>query len=659
MLGASYIVNLCHRRVESKKMNSKLAQAERIGTLETPLGQDVLVLVRFDGSEGLSELFEFRIEALSENDDIDFDAAIGRNCAVKFGTYGSERVFNGVLVEAQWLGISETNYAYRLILRPWFWLLSRTTDCRIFENKSVIDIIKDVFSDRGFSDFRDRTTQSYPKIEYCVQYRETDLNFVLRLMEQYGIYYFFEHSDDKHILVMADAKSSHMAIPGHASVPFIALAGSDQAEREHLFEWFARRRFRTGKIELKDYDYLKPNAKLLSDAKGTEKYTKSDMEFYDYPGKYKEQDDGDRFAKVQLEAEQALDHRRFAAGDAASLFPGGLVTLEKHWKSSENIPYLVLRATHAFVTESYRTTGGAALPDRPYQGSYEFLPSDRPFRGPIVTPKPFVHGPQTAKVVGKSGEEIDVDEHGRILVQFYWDRKKMQSCRVRIAQVWSGKKWGGIFIPRIDQEVVVEYLEGDPDRPLVTGTVYNNDNRVPYPLPENKTIAGWKSDSSKGHGGYNEFIFEDKKGEEEIHVHAQKDLNLVILNSETREIGEQFMPPRGSASRSTTLKNGDDTLAVQMGDQSVTIAGNQTTNVGEMISTTAMLSTTLTVGLSTVTITPASISITSPVVNVVAEATLNLEAPIINLTGVVNIEGAVSIEGGLVVDGMVPMLLPA
>jgi type VI secretion system secreted protein VgrG len=343
-----------------------------------------------------------------------------------------------------------------------------------------------------------------------------------------------------------------------------------------------------------------------------------------------------------------------------SLFPGALVKLERHWKQSENIQYLVLRASHSFYTESYRS-GAPPLPERIYQGSYEFLPSDRTFRSQIVTPKPIVHGPQTAKVVGQSGEEIDVDEHGRILVQFYWDRKNMQSCRVRIAQVWSGKKWGGIFIPRIDQEVVVEYLEGDPDRPLVTGTVYNNDNKVPYTLPNNRTIAGWKSDSSKGHGGYNELIFEDKKGSEMIGVHAQKDLNLVILNSETREIGESFTPPRGSASRTTTLKNGDDVLTVQIGNQNVTIAGDQTIEVDQsisttadlMISTTAMVSMTLTVGMSTITITPASISLTSPAINVTAEATINLTAPIINIAGMVNIEGT------LTVDGLVPMLLPA
>lgn len=313
-------------------MNSSLAQAKRIAILKTPLGEDRLVLVRFEGSEALGDLFEFRVDALSEDGDIDFDRAIGRSCVVKFTSYGSERTFNGILVEAQWMGVSGANYAYRLVLRPWFWLLSRTSDCRIFENMNVTKIIKQVFADRGFSDFRDSMTENYPQIEYCVQSRETDLNFVSRLMEQYGIYYFFEHTDDKHTLVMADAKSSHSPIPEHATIPYIGLAGRDRIDREQLNEWVANRRFRTGKVELKDYDYLQPNANLLSDAKGTAGYRRSDMEHYDYPGKYKEQDQGDHFAKVWLEAEQSLDRRRFASGDAASLFPGGLVTLEKHWK---------------------------------------------------------------------------------------------------------------------------------------------------------------------------------------------------------------------------------------------------------------------------------------------------------------------------------------
>lgn len=640
-------------------MASALTQDKRIASLETPLGKDVLAAVRFDGAEGLSELFEFRIEALSEQSNLDFDKAIGNNCSLSFKSYADpDRVFNGVLVEAQGLGAQAGLYLYRLTLRPWLWLLTRTSDCRIFENQNAVDIIKKVFSDRGFSDYRVATTGSFPELEYCVQYRETDLAFVCRLMEQHGVYYFFEYSKDKHTLVLADSKSSHKPAPGHASIPFIGDERQRRRDHEHLFKWTPERRFRSGKFELNDYDYLQPNADLKSDAEGSASYTKSKMEIYDYPGRFKKKNDGETYAKIRLQAEQAMDRRRFAEGDAISLFPGALTTLEKYPEGSENKEYLILRALHSYAMQSYRS--GGAEETQSYAGHYEFLPSDVNFRAPVTTPRPLVYGPQTAKVVGKDGEEIDVDEHGRILVRFYWDRKNKQSCRVRVAQVWAGKSWGGQVIPRIGQEVVVEFLEGDPDRPLVTGAVYNADNKFPYDMPANKTQSGLKSDSSKGHGGYNEFMFEDKKGSETIRMHGERDHEVVIRNSETVEIGEIFAGM--DASRKTTLKNGSDQLSIQLGSQTLDIfqnqtvtleTGNQTINIAlGSQTTTAMQSITLMVGMSTVNLTPASVSITSPTINLTGVAAINLTAPTINLTGIVNVTGL------LTVNGMIPMLIP-
>jgi type VI secretion system secreted protein VgrG len=640
-------------------MASALTQDKRIASLETPLGKDVLAAVRFDGAEGLSELFEFRIEALSEQPNLDFDKAIGNNCSLTFKSYADpDRVFNGVLVEAQGLGAQAGLYLYRLTLRPWLWLLSRTSDCRIFENQNAVDIIKKVFSDRGFSDYRVATTGSFPELEYCVQYRETDLAFFCRLMEQHGVYYFFEHSKDKHKLVLADSKSSHKPAPGHASIPFISDQRQMRRDHEHLFKWTPERRFRSGKFELNDYDYLQPNADLKSDAEGSASYTKSKMEIYDYPGRFKKKNDGETYAKIRLQSEQAMDRRRFAEGDAISLFPGALTTLEKYPEGSENKEYLILRALHSYAMQAYRS--GAAEDAQAYAGHYEFLPSDINFRAPLTTPRPLVYGPQTAKVVGKDGEEIDVDEHGRILVRFYWDRKNKQSCRVRVAQVWAGKSWGGQVIPRIGQEVVVEFLEGDPDRPLVTGAVYNADNKFPYDMPANKTQSGLKSDSSKGHGGYNEFMFEDKKGSETIRMHGERDHEVVIRNSETVEIGEIFAGM--DASRKTTLKNGSDQLSIELGSQTVDIfqnqtvtleTGNQTINISlGSQTTTAMQSITLMVGMSTVNLTPASVSITSPTINLTGVAAINLTAPTINLTGIVNVTGL------LTVNGMIPMLIP-
>jgi type VI secretion system secreted protein VgrG len=253
----------------------------------------------------------------------------------------------------------------------------------------------------------------------------------------------------------------------------------------------------------------------------------------------------------------------------------------------------------------YRS-GPAADTGDPYQGIYEMQPSERPFRAPLRTPKPRVLGPQTARVVGKDGEEIDVDEQGRILVQFHWDRKNDRSCRVRVAQTWSGSKWGTIMIPRIGQEVVVEYLEGDPDRPLVTGTVYNGDKEVPYALPAEKTKAGLKSNSTKGGGGYNELVFDDEKDKEKIGLHAQKDLEVRVLNSETRTIGEKF---KSGVSRLTTLEKGDDELKVKSGSQKVDIGSDQTTKVAKKVVIEAGTSLELVCGQSKIKITPTEISI--------------------------------------------------
>ncbi|HKH28144.1 MAG TPA: type VI secretion system tip protein TssI/VgrG [Sphingomicrobium sp.] len=623
-------------------MDAMLKQDTRFAELRTPLGKDVLVLVRFDATEGLSELFEYRIEALAAKE-VDLDAILGRPCSVTVKLYGKERHFNGIAVEAQWTGVRQEHHVYRLVLRPWLWLCSRTSDCRFFQDKTASEIIQEVWRDRGFNDFRANLNESYPKLEYCVQYRETDLAFVSRLMEQHGIYYFFEHTSDKHTLVMADSMSSHQAVPGLGQIDFIALGNSERRDRQHIYHVVSERRFRTGKVELNDYYELTPNADLKADKKGTARYNKSDMEFYDYPGKYKKKSDGEKYAKVVLEAEQALDERRHTGGNAVNLFPGGTTKLQGHHKTSENKDYLVVRCSHLYVAEHYRSGTGAAEED--YSGNFEFLPKEnKVFRAPIVTPKPLIHGIQTAKVVGKQGEEIDVDEHGRILVEFFWDRKKKQSCRIRVAEVWASKKWGGQFIPRVGMEVVVEFIEGDPDRPLVTGAVYNGDNKHPYELPANKTQSGVKSDSSKGGGGYNQVMFEDKKNSEEIDLHAQKHYKLKILDTETREIGERFTSQiAGPNSRKTTLLRGDDDLKIATGNQNVTIAMNQTstigmnrtttittsdtTTAGTTITITAGTSLTLICGGSIISMTPASISLVSSTINMAAGA-VNIAAPL-------------------------------
>ena len=597
-------------------MSSELRQDDRVGFLKTPLGGDKLVFSRLEGHEGLSELFEFRVECLSTESSIDFDKILGETCTVSLDLFkGGKRYFNGVAVEAHSLGLQQDLYVYRLILRPSLWLLTRKTDCRIWHDKNALDIIKDVLGDDSV-DFRDAISEkNFPKLEYCVQYRETDFAFVSRLMEQHGIYYYFEHSDGSHTMALADSKSSHKPVPEYETIRYMPNLARGQVREQALGDWSSERRFRSGKFELRDYNFKTPNANMTGNATGQEKYSKSKLEHYDYPGKYDSNSDGKTYAQIRLDAEQAVDHRRYTSGEAPNLFPGGLVTVKDHPDSAENREFLVVRCSHMFSAEQYRS-GASVSGERPYHGDFEFLPSDKVFRAPLITPKPTVYGPQTAKVVarsGKDGEEIDVDDDGfgRVRVLFHWDRKDARSCWVRVAQMWAGPNWGGQFIPRIGMEVVVEFLEGDPDRPLIVGAVYNANNQYPYSLPANVTQSGIKSDSSKGHGGYNELMFEDKKGSEKIRMHAEKDHEVVILNLETTEIGEKFS---GSGeSRTTTLKAGNDKLTIQTGDQSVEISqGKQGITVFGTISIESQTdSITLSTGASSIKLTPSKIEITS------------------------------------------------
>jgi type VI secretion system secreted protein VgrG len=524
-------------------MADALSQDQRQGKLTTPLGENALALSRFSGTEGLSELFEFRIRAVSTQGGLDFASAVGQGSTITLNAQDDKkRYFHGVMTEARWAGTQEDLYTYQLVLRPWLWLLTRTSDCKIFAQMSPIAIIKQVFSDRGFSDFRDATTGSPPTLEYCVQYRETDFNFVCRLMEAYGIYYFFEHADGKHTLVLADAKSSHQQVPGLPSLPYDPFADGGRREQQYLDTWSLGRRAQSGVFVLEDYGYRKPSANLLAQTQNPGGYQHDSMEMFDYHYGYVDtegnnlvdKDVGDKFTKYRVEAAQSLDKRRSSSGGAPSLFPGGLVTLERHPESGENAEYLITNCSHDFEQQTYRSGASTGLG---YIGNYEMTPSDRPFRAPLVTRKPEIVGYQSALVMkDKGGPEIEVDKFGRILVQFYWDRKKKPSRRVRVAQIWAGSNRGALFTPRVGDEVLVAYEEGDPDRPIVIGSVYNATNTVPMTLPDKKVKSGILTLSSTGGGGYNMLLFDDTKGAENVKLRSQKDLMFKALNNEKRDI---------------------------------------------------------------------------------------------------------------------------
>ena len=531
-------------------MADALSQEQREGKLTTPLGDKVVVLSRFSAIEGLSQLFEIRVDAVSAQGNLDFASALGLGSTIVLKTQDDQqRYFNGIMTEARWMGTREDLYLYQIVLRPWLWLLTRTSDCKIFAQMTPIDIIKQVFSDRGFSDFRDATTGSPPTLEYCVQYRETDFNFVCRLMEEYGVYYFFEHSDGRHTLVLADAKSSHQPVPDLSSLAYRPLEDAGRREQQFVDTWSLARAAQSGQYTLEDYGYKKPSANLLAQDQKPGGYARDSMEVFDYPYGYVdteanqliEQNVGEKFAKYRLEALQSLDKRRVSTGAAASLFAGALVTLERHPDSDENREYLVTRCTHNFDAQAYRSGFGGSIGDGGafgYAGNYEMTPSDRQFRAPLVTRKPEIAGVQSALVIKSQdgGPEIDVDDLGRILVQFYWDRKKKSSRRVRVTQFWAGSHRGALFVPRVGDEVMVAYEEGDPDRPIIVGSVYNGTNTVPMPLPDKKTESGILTRSSTGGNGYHMLLFDDTAGSERVKLRSQKDLMFKALNNEKRDI---------------------------------------------------------------------------------------------------------------------------
>ncbi len=504
-------------------------QENRLIAIDTPLGKDVLLLQGFTGHEGISRLFSFHLDLLSNQNSISFKDIIGQNVTIRvlLSDGSSERYFNGFVSRFAQSGSSTRFTNYQMEVVPWLWFLTRNADCRIFQNMTIPDIIQQVFTNRGFSDFKSSLTASYDPREYCVQYRETDFNFVSRLMEQYGIFYFFEHEEGKHTLVLADSTSAHQACPNQSSANYNQTAGDLDSE-DVVTAWQVEQELRTGKYSLTDYNFETPGASLMAneptvvEVGGNTKY-----ELYDYPGIHLNTSQGGAVAKVRMQEEEAGHVLNSGSSVCRAFTSGYKFDLKDHYRDDLNDSYVLTQVQHVASVGSYEQS--AAHNPAYYSNTFTCIPASVPFRPARLTPKPFVQGPQTALVVGKSGEEIWVDKYGRIKVQFYWDRlgKKDEnsSCWIRVSQPWGGKGWGAMWIPRMGQEVVVSFEEGDPDRPLITGRVYNADQTVPYTLPDHQTVSTFQSRSSKSGAtaNYNEIRFEDKQGSEQIFINAERD----------------------------------------------------------------------------------------------------------------------------------------
>jgi type VI secretion system secreted protein VgrG len=517
-------------------MAAALTQAGRHIRVNTSLGDDKLFLESFEGEERVSDLFRFEIGVLTADPAFTMDSLLNKPAVVSLSLHDdTDRHFHGIINHIEEVETrTEGHVLYRATMVPWAWLLTLFDDCRIFQNMSVPDIVKKVFTDRGFKDFADRTTGTYTPREYCVQYRETDLNFVSRLLEDEGIFYFFEHDADKHTLVLADAPTAFVACPCQSEASYDTTPGLWE-DADVVLSVRRAQQIRVGKVTENDYDFTKPKASI--DANLDSSTRKG--EFYEYPGKYTLRDDGTRYARVRLEEQEVRLLTVTAETNCRAFRAGFQFTLQGYYRDEANQPYAMLALQHKAANNTYISSEYQESFD--YRNTVECIPVSTPYHPPRNARRPFIQGSQTAVVVGKSGEEIWVDQYGRVKVQFFWDRAgnmdDNSSCWIRVAQLWAGKGWGAIFTPRVGQEVIVDFLEGDPDRPIITGRVYNADQTVPYALPGEQTKSTIKSMSSKGGGGFNEIRLEDKKGSEQVFVFGQKDEDIRIQNDAREWIG--------------------------------------------------------------------------------------------------------------------------
>ena len=643
--------------------------------LHGPLGADA-IFRRLKGADQLGRPFVYDLEVLSPNDDLSPYDIVGKPMSVEVKTKeGGQRFYHGIIGKFLNVGKSGGYQLYEVQLRPWIWLMSHSLDSRIFQELTIPEIIEKVFKNKnGFSDYRLKLNGTYAKQTYCVQYRESDFDFVSRLLEQEGIYYFFEHEESKHTLVLADSPSSHKSIEGDGTMLFRPpdVASGD----EQITKWQHHVAVQPGKLVLRDYDYNKPSANLEVRLNADRRHPHSGLERYDYPGDYSVTSDGDRYLKIRKEEFDAKYSQVEGHARSNLLGTGLQFKLAEHPREIENASYTVVSATIEVTSgEVERFTSKS---ENRSELRFVAIPKEHTYRPPRETACPVIAGPQTAIVVGKSGEEIWTDTLGRIKVQFPWDREgendESSSCWIRVSQSWSGKGWGAMHIPRIGQEVIVEFLEGDPNRPLVTGRVYNAEQTVPYKLPESATQSGIKSRSTpKGdQSTFNELRFEDKKGEEAIYFHAEKNFDRIVENNDTLKVGfekkdkgnqsiEVFgnqdlkvgtSESNGSqtidiwkdqtetiqtGNRKTDIKQGSDTLTITVGNQKIDIpAGQCEITAGKKI--------VLTVGASSIEISPAKIVIKSPQISVQADMKAEVKGTMTDVIG----SAVLKLEGGIV-----------
>ncbi|MEX2176509.1 MAG: type VI secretion system tip protein TssI/VgrG [Pirellulaceae bacterium] len=574
-------------------MADALKQAGRLMSLKTPLGDDVLCIDRATITEGVSKLFGMQFDLLAEASQapsIKYDQIVGKPVDLTVELPGEKtRHFHGLVSRFSHVQQDERFAYYRAEVVPWLWLLSLTSDSKVFQDLKFPEIIEKVFTQwQGeFPDlvkFENKLTGSYTTVDYCVQYRETDFAFVSRLMEQEGIFYFFKHEEGKHTLVLGDSDSAFAACPNMEKARFLPEAGMGEWE-DGVSAYSVSHSMIPGKYVLGDYHFQMSNKQIRPSEDGAVKIgNNAALELFEFPGEFaqrfnqpdKRLDEVEKHAKEIVKwrmEEQRVGHLVITGNASARAFSSGcFFSLEGNAGAAITVPgtqgkYVLTSVKHSIEQNPDYDTG--ASPRQAYRNSFSCIPHEVQFRPARTTPRPAIQGMQTAVVVGLKDEEIDCDKYGRVKVQFHWDREGKKdedsSCWIRVGSLLAGKQWGMIHIPRIGQEVIVAFLEGDPDQPLIVGSVYNYDNMPPYDLPDNKTQSGLKTRSTKegDNETFNELRFEDMKDKEHIYFHAQRNFVRIVENHDLLKVGKP-----------------DKNINASPGDQVVLIHNTQKVGVG-------------------------------------------------------------------------------
>jgi type VI secretion system secreted protein VgrG len=566
-----------------------MADRSKVVTLTGPLPSEATLLKRARIDDRLNTLSEAHIEFVSEDGLLDLGEMVGQqHCLTIPLEDGTSRSHYGICTEAQFLFVEKGAAHYSCVLHPELWILTRSRNCRIFQQKTAMEIVTDMLSDHGLDSYQDKTSTKLRKREFTVQYQESDFDFISRLLEEEGVCYYFNHDDDREKLIFIDGDAPYPNVPAATTIPFREPDDQTSLDVEHFYSVRGRNAITSGKVTLRDYNFKTPGNTLEVKnliPKGGHKY--KNQELFHYPGKYLTAAEGKHYARARIEA--AAQHAEIwrLEGNVRNVSVGRKFTLDEHSRDEWNKEFHVVGAS--LLIEEERGYDSSSEPQFAVKTEVEVVDAQEPYRPAAVTPRPNIPGVHLALVVGKSGEEIWTDPYGRVKLKFHWDRvgakDENATCWVRVATPFAGRKWGMIHIPRVGQEVVVQFEEGDPDRPVVTGMMWNADNMPPYDLPQNATMQGIKTNKSKDGGGFNELVFEDKAGAEFVRLQSERDYKEIIKNNAEITIGTEHKN-KGNLTQTIwndfteTIKEGNHTSTIEKGDETITIkAGSQTLNI--------------------------------------------------------------------------------